>query len=173
MLNHGQHSDHLGVLPEWSQTGYLGFGGCFEVNVFLSLSRDAYIVPSALHQGRVIISLAAPLSYFVATAVNELGVLNLVQHGKNAGNIHGDRILWLEKNSPTVLVWLLQAAMLTYGAQSQLEGRNRAMRSFRLWVRDLKWCSIPPKSLQNPSKALADSACRRSGSDYRRTTVPL
>ena len=38
-------------------------------------------------------------------------------------------------NSPTFPDWPLQAEIPLYVAQSQVEGRNRAMRSFRLWVR--------------------------------------
>jgi Uma2 family endonuclease len=39
------------------------------------------------------------------------------------------------EKSPTFPDWPLQAEIPTYVAQSQVEGRNRAMRSFRLWVR--------------------------------------
>jgi Uma2 family endonuclease len=39
------------------------------------------------------------------------------------------------EKSPTFPDWLLQAEIPTYVAQSQAEGRNRAMRSFRQWVR--------------------------------------
>lgn len=38
-------------------------------------------------------------------------------------------------NSPTFPGWSLQAEIPIYVAQSQVEGRNRAMRSFRQWVR--------------------------------------
>ncbi|WP_017323853.1 Uma2 family endonuclease [Synechococcus sp. PCC 7336] len=37
--------------------------------------------------------------------------------------------------SPTFLGWPLQAEIPKYVEQSQTEGRNRAMRAFRLWVR--------------------------------------
>jgi Uma2 family endonuclease len=37
--------------------------------------------------------------------------------------------------SPTFPDWPLQAEIPTYVTQSQVEGRNRAMRSFRQWVR--------------------------------------
>jgi len=38
--------------------------------------------------------------------------------------------------SPTFPDWPLQAEIPTYVTQSQVEGRNRAMRSFRQWVRE-------------------------------------
>ncbi|MGB7413495.1 MAG: Uma2 family endonuclease [Thermosynechococcaceae cyanobacterium] len=38
--------------------------------------------------------------------------------------------------SPTFSGWSLQNAIPAYVKQSQVEGRNRAMRSFRQWVRD-------------------------------------
>jgi Uma2 family endonuclease len=38
--------------------------------------------------------------------------------------------------SPTFPDWTLQAEIPNYMAQSQVEGRNRAMRAFRQWVRE-------------------------------------
>ncbi|MGF1601575.1 MAG: Uma2 family endonuclease [Thermosynechococcaceae cyanobacterium] len=38
--------------------------------------------------------------------------------------------------SPTFPGWPLQVTLSAYVKQSQVEGRNRAMRSFRQWVRD-------------------------------------
>lgn len=40
------------------------------------------------------------------------------------------------EKSPTFPDWSLQAEIPVYVAQSQVEGRNQAMRSFRQWVRD-------------------------------------
>lgn len=48
--------------------------------------------------------------------------------------LQGERYVEVDV-SPTFLGWPLQEAIPKYVEQSRIEGRNKAMRSFRQWVR--------------------------------------